>query len=102
MTDEPNPTEGATDDEQLSELDLPQADFLTLVASLAGQAAIHLGIVENPLKKKVRKDLRQARYTIDLIAVLEEKTRGNLSSEEKKVMERVLADLRMRFVEASK
>lgn len=96
----PPPPEPERDAEP--EYDLPKADFLTLIASLAGQAAIHLGIVEHPLKHKVQKDLRQARYTIDLIGVLEEKTRGNLNAEEKRVIDRVLSDMRMRFVESSR
>lgn len=80
----------------------PPADLLTLIASLAGQATIHLGLVEHPIEKKVEKDLAQARYTIDLIGVLEEKTRGNLDEEEKAVLSHLLTDLRMRYVEASK
>lgn len=80
---------------------LPQADFLTLVVSLAGQATIHMGLVEHPIAKKVQKDLRQARYTIDLLGILEKKTQGNLTPEEKSVMERLLADLRLKFVQAS-
>jgi hypothetical protein len=86
----------------MTEPEMPKADFLTLVASLAGQATISMGLVEHPLKKQVTKDLRAARYAIDLVAVLETKTRGNLTDEEKRVLERVLADLRVRFVEASK
>jgi hypothetical protein len=80
----------------------PKADFLTLVATLAGQATIHLGMIENPLKKKVEKDLHQARYAIDLLSMLEEKTRGNLTDEEKQVLAHVLTDLRLRYVQASK
>lgn len=80
----------------------PRAEFLTLVSSLAGQAFIHLGLVEHPIQKKVQKDLRQARYTIDLLGVLEEKTRGNLDGEERAVLARILADLRMRYVEATR
>ncbi len=85
-----------------TEANVPKADFLTLVASLAGQATIHLGLVEHPIKKKVETDLRQARYTIDLLGVLEEKTRGNLTDEEQRVLAHVLTDLRLRYVEASK
>jgi hypothetical protein len=61
-----------------------------------------MGLVAHPLKGAVQKDLRQARYTIDIISMLEEKTRGNVTAEERKVMERVLGDLRMRFLEATK
>jgi hypothetical protein len=80
----------------------PAAEFLTLVASLAGQATIHLGMVEHPIAKKVEKDLKQARFAIDLLAMLERKTRGNLTPDEQDVLGRVLSDLRMRFVQVSK
>ncbi|HVY62931.1 MAG TPA: DUF1844 domain-containing protein [Planctomycetota bacterium] len=79
-----------------------RASILTLVAMLASSATIQLGLVENPITKKPQKDLRAARHTIDLLAVLEEKTRGNLSQEERQVLGQVLADLRVRFVDASK
>lgn len=82
--------------------DMPAASFLTLVATLASQATIQMGLIEHPLAKKVQKDLKQARYAIDLIAVLQEKTRGNLTDEERRVLDRVLGELRMKFVEASK
>jgi hypothetical protein len=88
--------------DERGERKLPEADFLTLVASLAGQATINLGLVEHPLAKKVRKDLNQARYTIDLLAILEAKTRGNLNDEERAVLSNVLTDLRMRYVQAGK
>ena len=81
---------------------VPKADFLTLVASLAGQATIHMGLVEHPIKRQVSKDLKQARYAIDMIGVLEEKTRGNLNAEEKQMVESILSDLRLRFIDASK
>ncbi len=68
----------------------PRADFLTLVATLASQATIQMGLVEHPIAKKVQKDLKQARYAIDLVTMLEEKTRGNLVDEEKRVLSMVL------------
>ncbi len=78
--------------------EMPPADFLTLVASLVGQSMIHLGVVEHPIAKTTKKDLKQARYTIDLIGVLERKTKGNLDPEEKRFLESALADLRFRYV----
>jgi hypothetical protein len=78
------------------------ASLLTLVAMLASSATIQLGIVDNPITKRAKKDLKLARHTIDLLAVLEAKTRGNVTEEERSVMTRVLSDLRMRYVDASK
>ena len=81
---------------------IPKADFLTLVSTLAAQGAIHLGSVAHPIHKEVRKDLRQAKYTIDLLGILEEKTRGNLTAEEKQVLGTVLSELRLRYAGATK
>ena len=81
---------------------LPKAEFLTLVATLAGQATIGMGLVAHPITRAIQKDLKQAKFAIDMIVVLEEKTRGNLSAEERKVLDRVLSDLRMRWLEAAK
>ena len=80
----------------------PRADLLTLTATLAGQAMVHLGAVPHPITKKTAPDLDQARYTIDLLGVLEEKTKGNLTSEEERVLRSLLTDLRLRYVDASR
>ena len=78
------------------------ADFPTLILSLASTAQIGLGIAPHPGAGKVEKNLLQARHAIDLMAVLQEKTKGNLSSEEEQLLQALLTDLRMRFLEASK
>src|SRR4051812_26282093 len=79
-----------------------EASILTLVAMLASSATIQLGLVDNPITKKQQKDLRAARHTIDLLSVLEAKTKGNLTDEERQVFSHVLSDLRVRYVDASK
>ena len=79
---------------------LPPVNFPVFVNSLAAQALMSLGVVENPITKKQEKDLDQAKYTIDLLAMLEEKTKGNLSDQEQKLLNQVLYDLRMRYVSA--
>jgi len=78
------------------------ASFSVLVASLATQAAIHLGDMPHPLTGKTEVNLAEARFHIDMLGVLQEKTRGNLTPEEAKALDAVLFDLRMRFVEKSK
>jgi CTP:molybdopterin cytidylyltransferase MocA len=78
------------------------ASFSVLVASLATQAAIHLGDMPHPLTGKTEVNLAEARFHIDMLGVLQEKTRGNLTPEEAKALDTVLFDLRMRFVEKSK
>jgi hypothetical protein len=63
---------------------------------------MHLGEAPSPETGKVEQDLALARQTIDLIGMLEEKTRGNLEGEEERLVAQVLYDLRIRFVERSK
>ena len=78
------------------------ADFTTFCISLASAALIHLGESPAPESGKVEKDLPLAKQTIDILEMLKDKTRGNLTEEETKLITTVLYDLRMRFVEASK
>lgn len=75
------------------------ADFPTLILSLAASAQAGLGIAPNPVTGKAEKNLLQAKHAIDLLGVLEEKTKGNLSQEEAQLMEAILYELRMRYVE---
>lgn len=81
---------------------LPPMDFSALVLSLAETALFHLGLLRIPGSEEVKKDLQAARQTIDLIAMLQDKTRGNLTDSEQKVITETLYQLRMTFVEASK
>jgi hypothetical protein len=74
-------------------------DFYTFMLSLASSAFVHLGDAPHPeTGKPAAPDLALAHQTIDIIAMLREKTRGNLSPEEEKFVENLLADLRIRFV----
>lgn len=81
---------------------LPRVDFSTFILSLSHSALMHLGEAPHPETGQVEKDLPLARQTIDLIAMLEEKTKGNLSGEEERMIAQILFDLRMRYVELSK
>lgn len=81
---------------------LPGIDFSTFVLSLSHSALMHLGEAPNPENGKVEKNLLLARQTIDLIAMLEEKTKGNLTGDEERLIGQILFDLRMRYVELSK
>jgi hypothetical protein len=82
--------------------DLPPVDFTGLVVSLANSALIQLGLVGLPDSGKVARNLPAAKQTIDIVAMLEEKTKGNLSDEEQQLLRETLFQLRMAFVEASK
>jgi hypothetical protein len=82
--------------------ELPTVDFPTFILSLSHSALMHLGQAPNPETGAVERNLPLARQTIDLIAMLEDKTKGNLSGDEERLMSQILFDLRMRFVELSK
>jgi hypothetical protein len=81
--------------------DLPTLDFSTFVLSIIGSAYVHLGDAPGPDGGSDR-DLVLARQDIDLLGLLQEKTRGNLSGEEERLLDQALYDLRMRFIEVSK
>jgi len=80
----------------------PQAEFSVLVSSLATQALIGLGVLGHPISKKKELDLESAKFSIDLLQVLADKTKGNLSDLEARYIDTILHDLRMKFVEATK
>ncbi|MCH2160922.1 MAG: DUF1844 domain-containing protein [Phycisphaerales bacterium] len=79
--------------------ELPPADFRGLMGLLASQAMMGLGAMGEPESGKVMVDIVGSKYAIDLLGVLHEKTAGNLSEEEAKDLEQVLAELRSRFVQ---
>ncbi|MGH7827879.1 MAG: DUF1844 domain-containing protein [Candidatus Binatia bacterium] len=81
---------------------LPEINFSTFVISLSTQALMHLGEMANPLSGQLEKDVPVAKQMIDILGMLMEKTRGNLDSGEEKLIEDILFDLRMRYVEAVK
>jgi hypothetical protein len=79
-----------------------QATFSMLVSGLATQALMCLGELENPYTKKTDSNLPEARFHIDMLEMLGQKTKGNLTPDEAQMMQTVLFDLRMRFVAKSK
>ena len=81
---------------------LPEANLLTLIFSLYTHVQICLGAIPDPITQKPQKDLQQAKYNIDLLSVLKEKTKGNLTQEEEQAFENILYEVRMTYVEASK
>jgi Domain of unknown function (DUF1844) len=81
---------------------MPPVDFTTFVLSLGSSAVLHLGEAEHPQTGKIEKDLPMAKHTIDLLSMLQEKTKGNLTAQEAKLLESLLYDLRLRYVEAAR
>jgi len=81
---------------------LPAIDFSTFVLSLSHSALVHLGDAPSPDGQPEERDLSLAKQTIDLLGILQEKTRNNLTGEEERLLDQALYDLRLRFVEVSK
>jgi len=81
---------------------LPEVSFNSLIFSLSSTVFFHLGEIADPQSGKKAKDLPLAKHTIDIIAMLKEKTEGNLTEEEKKFIENILTDLRLRYVNSTK
>lgn len=77
-------------------------DFSTLVLSFATSALMNLGVAPDPQTGKKSKNLELARQNIEILAIFETKTKGNLTSQEAELLKNVLAEVRLRFVEASK
>jgi hypothetical protein len=87
----------------VSAQDERQVSFIAFIYSLAGNAAVHFGDLADPITNERREpDLDAAAQLIELLAMLEEKTRGNLTMQERQVLDQLLFELRMRYVEAKK
>jgi len=80
---------------------LPEINFINFLFSISTSALIQLGEIEDPISQQTAKNLPLAKQTIDLIGMLKEKTKGNLSPDEGKLIENILFDLRMRYVKAT-
>ncbi len=73
--------------------------FSTFVLGLSTQALLHLGEIPNPMTHALERDLGAAKHVIDILGILQEKTRSNLEPGEESLLDSVLYDLRMRYVE---
>jgi hypothetical protein len=82
--------------------ELPPADFGVFVSSLGVQALMALGEIENPMTGKQEKDFVQAKYLIDTLGMIDEKTKGNLTQQESQMIEQMLYELRLKYVGAGK
>ena len=81
--------------------EIPEADFQILVSTFATQAAMALGQIPNPVTKEAAEDLPAAKFAIDLLQVLEEKSKGNRTAEEDKFLTDCLYQLRMVYIDKS-
>ncbi|HEY2108028.1 MAG TPA: DUF1844 domain-containing protein, partial [Candidatus Binataceae bacterium] len=80
----------------------PEINFTTFVVSLSTQALMHLGEIPDPMTNQQERDLPAAQHMIDILGMLQEKTRGNLDHEEEGLLRSVLFDLRMKYVETAR
>lgn len=77
----------------------PRTSFKIFISSIAMQAMIALGKLETPVTKKIEKNVDQARFLIDTLIILEEKTRGNLTEEEKKLLLESVSNLKTLYID---
>ena len=94
--DEPEPTLPSTGEP------IPPIDFTTFVMSLSKSALVHMALTPGPDGRYHEEDLPLARENIDILALLEDKTKGNLTGAEERFLHQVLFDLRMRFIDQAK
>lgn len=87
--------------EETDKIPLPEVNFNSLIFSLSSSALLHLGEIADPHTGQKKKDIPLAKHSIDIIAMLKDKTKGNLTEEEQKFVESILADLRWRYVRAA-
>ena len=90
----------STKSERPDSVPLPDVNFSTFVFSLNTSALVHLGEIPEFGSGEIKKDLILAQHTIDTLAMLQEKTVGNLAEDEQGFLEHILFDLRMRYVRA--
>lgn len=76
-----------------------EASFSTLILSIASSAAMSMGLAPNPASGKIEKDLNLARFNIDLLTMLSEKTKNNRTVDEDRFISTILQDLKMKFIQ---
>lgn len=82
----------------MSETPSPSMSFEAFVLSIGTASLVALGEIDNPITKKKEKDLPSARHHIDILEILLQKTRGNLNTQENKLLEDILYETRMKYV----
>jgi hypothetical protein len=76
-----------------------EASFSVLTMSIASSAAMALGLAPDPHTNEMHKDRNMAKFNIDLLLMLKEKTKGNLSGDEDRFLDSVISDLQMKFIQ---
>ena len=99
---EPDSEQTASVQEPELETQLPEINFSTFIFSLNASALVNLGIIDNPASGQKEKNVPLAKQTIDILGMLEEKTSGNLTDDEKNLLKNILFDLRLNYVKEKK
>ncbi len=84
----------------MNDSNIPEINFITLVLTLSSSAWVGLGKVSDPITGEIREDIKGAKYTIDVLLMLREKTKGNLTDEENKVLNSIISDLQVNYAES--
>ena len=82
--------------------DLPEINFASFILSLSSSVLLHFGQIPDPISNKKERNLPMAKQTIDILGILQEKTKGNLSKDEEQLIDSLLHDLRLKYVEECK
>jgi hypothetical protein len=90
--------EAAAPEEEPTDYQLPKINFATFIFSLNSSVLLQLGLIDDPATGKKTKNLPLAKQTIDILGMLEDKTRGNLTKDEETMLKNILYDLRMIYV----
>ena len=101
-TEKTNSPENKEEKVKASKCVMPEVTFTSFVISMNTSALYHLGEMAEPETGKKNKDLVLAKHAIDTLCLLQKKTEGNLTTEEKSILDNVLYDLRIRYVKANK
>jgi hypothetical protein len=96
------PEGAATDEAAAGDMPIPEIDFVTFILSIYHSAGCHLGLSPNPETRTCEENLPLAKETIDILGMLQEKTQGNLTGEEERILSEILFNLRMAYVKAVK
>lgn len=94
----PGDADAPQSDDRSGGTQMPKIDFSTFIFSLNSSVLVQLGLLEDPGSGAKEKNLPLAKQTIDIIAMLEEKTRGNLTGDEENLLKSILYDLRILYV----
>jgi hypothetical protein len=97
-TEEQAAKESDANAEDKADAQLPEINFATFIISLNASAMVHLGVIDDPATSQKVKNLPMAKQTIDILGMLQEKTKGNLTKDEETMLKSILYDLRIIYV----